>query len=105
MECSYLLSIISIHINKVSKLFQCNLNTIPYFIPIRREKEGLLHRFEIDEKTKHLKRPKADPNKIIKSFSRPAAGQIMTDPSLLRPGPVLLSTIKYLFTKYCCSSY
>ncbi|XP_047356698.1 SAC3 family protein 1 isoform X2 [Vespa velutina] len=64
-----------------------------------REREGLLHRFEIDEKTKHLKRPKADPNKIIKSFSRPAAGQIMTDPSLLRPGPVLLSTIKYLFTK------
>ncbi|XP_035732673.1 SAC3 domain-containing protein 1-like [Vespa mandarinia] len=64
-----------------------------------REKEGLLHRFEIDEKTKHLKKPKADPNKIIKSFSRPAAGQIMTDPSLLRPGPVLLSTIKYLFTK------
>ncbi|KAF7397391.1 hypothetical protein HZH68_008613 [Vespula germanica] len=64
-----------------------------------REKEGLLHRFEIDEKTKHLKKPKADPNKIIKSFSRPAAGQIMTDPSLLRPGPILLSTIKYLFTK------
>lgn len=64
-----------------------------------REKEGLLHRFEIDEKTKHLKKPKADPNKIIKCFGRPAAGQIMTDPSLLRPASVLLSTIKYLFTK------
>ncbi|KAK2575714.1 hypothetical protein KPH14_012103 [Odynerus spinipes] len=64
-----------------------------------REKEGLLHRFEIDEKTKHFKRPKADPNKIIKCFGRPAAGQIMTDPSLLRPASVLLSTIKYLFTK------
>ncbi|XP_015181040.1 PREDICTED: germinal-center associated nuclear protein [Polistes dominula] len=64
-----------------------------------REREGLLHQFEIDEKTKHLKKPKADPNKIIKSYSRSAAGQVMTDPSSLRPGPVLLSTIKYLFTK------
>ncbi|XP_014604903.1 PREDICTED: SAC3 domain-containing protein 1 isoform X2 [Polistes canadensis] len=69
------------------------------YLSIPREREGLLHQFEIDEKTKHSKNPKADPRKIIKSYSRSAAGQIMTDPSSLRPGPVLLSTIKYLFTK------
>ncbi|KAG7213873.1 hypothetical protein KM043_003081 [Ampulex compressa] len=64
-----------------------------------RERQGLLHRFEIDESRKDGKRPKADPEKIIKSFGRPAAGQIMTDPAQLRPGPVLLRTIEYLFTK------
>lgn len=55
--------------------------------------------FEIDERTKNTKRPKADPAKTIKEFSRPAAGRQMTDISELRPGPVLLLTIRYLFTK------
>ncbi|XP_054003951.1 germinal-center associated nuclear protein isoform X1 [Hylaeus anthracinus] len=66
-----------------------------------REKEGLLHIFEIDEsvKTANSKRPKADPTKVVKCFSRPAAGVNMTDPDQLRPAPVLLSTIRYLFTK------
>lgn len=65
-----------------------------------REREGLLHKFEIDETAKGTKLPKADPKKTIKCFSRPAAGLIMTDMKQLRPAPVLLSTIKYLFTKY-----
>uniref|UniRef100_V9IL26 SAC3/GANP/THP3 conserved domain-containing protein n=1 Tax=Apis cerana TaxID=7461 RepID=V9IL26_APICE len=60
-----------------------------------REKEGLLHKFEIDESTKGTKLPKADPKKTIKCFSRPAAGLIMNDMKQLRPAPVLLSTIKY----------
>ncbi|XP_011168263.1 SAC3 domain-containing protein 1 isoform X1 [Solenopsis invicta] len=64
-----------------------------------REREGLLHKYEIDEETKHMKRPKADPAKTIKCFSRSAAGQVMTDPNLLRPPRVLLSTVRYLFTK------
>ncbi|XP_017757164.1 PREDICTED: SAC3 domain-containing protein 1 isoform X2 [Eufriesea mexicana] len=64
-----------------------------------REKEGLLHKFEIDETTKETKLPKADPTKTIKCFSRPAAGLVMTDIKQLRPAPVLLLTIKYLFTK------
>lgn len=64
-----------------------------------REKEGLLHIFEIDERTKNLKRPKADPGKTVKSFNRPAAGRSMTDLCELRPGPVLSLTIRYLFTK------
>lgn len=65
----------------------------------RREREGLLHKYEIDEKTKHMKKCKADPAKTIKCFSRSAAGQDMTDPYSLRPPLVLLSTIRYLFTK------
>ncbi|KAK9305127.1 hypothetical protein QLX08_003800 [Tetragonisca angustula] len=64
-----------------------------------REKEGLLHKFEIDENTKGAKLPKADPAKTIKCFSRSAAGSDMTDMKLLRPASVLLSTIRYLFTK------
>ncbi|XP_076766069.1 SAC3 domain-containing protein 1 isoform X2 [Xylocopa sonorina] len=63
------------------------------------EKEGLLHRFEIDDSEERSGSPKADPTKIVKCFSRPAAGIIMTDPKQLRPAPVLLSTIEYLFTK------
>ncbi|XP_011054142.1 PREDICTED: germinal-center associated nuclear protein isoform X1 [Acromyrmex echinatior] len=66
---------------------------------LMREREGLLHKYEIDERTKYMKRPKSDPMKIVKCFSRSAAGQIMTDPNLLRPPHVLLSTVRYLFTK------
>jgi len=59
----------------------------------------LLHKYEIDEGTKHMRKPKADPAKTIKCFSRSAAGQVMTDPNLLRPPHVLLSNVPYLFTK------
>ncbi|XP_077274925.1 SAC3 domain-containing protein 1 [Temnothorax americanus] len=64
-----------------------------------REREGLLHKYEIDEGTKHVRRPKADPARTVKCFSRSAAGQVMTDPNSLRPPHVLLSTVRYLFTK------
>ncbi|XP_076655407.1 SAC3 domain-containing protein 1 isoform X2 [Halictus rubicundus] len=64
-----------------------------------REKKGLLHKFEIDDSTKTSRQPKADPMKTVKCYSRPAAGLVMTDPSQLRPAAVLLSTIRYLFTK------
>lgn len=63
-----------------------------------REEKGLLHKFEIDEDAKGTK-PKADPKKTIKCYSRSAAGLIMTDPNQLRPASVLLSTVTYLFTK------
>ncbi|KYN06755.1 80 kDa MCM3-associated protein [Cyphomyrmex costatus] len=66
---------------------------------LMRERAGLLHKYEIDEGMKHMKKPKADPAKIIKCFSRSAAGQVMTDPNMLRPPHVLLSTVRYLFTK------
>ncbi|XP_076239506.1 SAC3 domain-containing protein 1 [Calliopsis andreniformis] len=64
---------------------------------VMREREGLLHSFEIDDSTKKTRRPKADPRKTVKCFSRSAAGLVMTDPNQLRPAPVLLSTIEYLF--------
>ncbi|KAF3427547.1 hypothetical protein E2986_06404 [Frieseomelitta varia] len=55
-----------------------------------REKEGLLHKFEIDENTKGAKLPKADPAKTIKCFSRSAAGSDMTDMKLLRPASLFI---------------
>lgn len=64
-----------------------------------REREGLLHKFETAEEQRGNRRPKADPGRTVKCFSRPAAGQIMTAPEQLRPAPVLLSTIRYLFTE------
>ncbi|XP_029175660.1 germinal-center associated nuclear protein isoform X2 [Nylanderia fulva] len=64
-----------------------------------REREGLLHKYEIDEETKHMKKPRADTARTIKCFSRSAAGQVMTDPYSLRPPHVLLSTVRYLFTE------
>lgn len=53
----------------------------------------------MDESTKYLKYPKADPAKIIKCYKRSSAGVLVDEPSELRPGPVLLLTLKYLFTK------
>ncbi|XP_015121292.1 germinal-center associated nuclear protein [Diachasma alloeum] len=70
-----------------------------------REKEGLLHSFEIDASQNNLKRPKADPEKIIKCYSRSGPGKFMIhDLNQLRPGPVLLSTVKYLFTEIATRS-
>lgn len=63
-----------------------------------REEKCLLHIFERDQ-SKHTKYPKADSAKIVKCFNRPAAGRSMTDLSELRPKPVLIMTINYLFTK------
>ncbi|XP_067009663.2 SAC3 domain-containing protein 1 isoform X2 [Anabrus simplex] len=62
----------------------------------RREREGLLHAFEILPGTEHLRRPKADPLTTVKSFSRSAAGQQAPHPSELRPPHVLKETIVYL---------
>lgn len=64
-----------------------------------REREGLLHRYEIVDGTQNVRKPKADPTKAIKCFSRSAAGQNMTDPNSLRAPPALLYTLRYLFTK------
>jgi len=60
-----------------------------------RQREGLLHRFEIVEGSKG-KRPLADPLKTVKCFARPAAGMPPAAPSDLRPKEVLLNTVKYL---------
>ncbi|XP_051165414.1 germinal-center associated nuclear protein [Leptopilina boulardi] len=59
---------------------------------LMREEKRLLHIFERKEE-------KADPTKTVKCFNRPAAGRTMTDLSELRPKPVLIMTMNYLFTK------
>ncbi|XP_057327259.1 SAC3 domain-containing protein 1 [Microplitis mediator] len=65
-----------------------------------REREGLLSILEIDEKTKNQKHKKADPAKTIKCFQRSSAGKSFADdPSELRPGPVLMLTVRYLLNK------
>ncbi|XP_074101961.1 germinal-center associated nuclear protein [Cotesia typhae] len=65
-----------------------------------REREGLLSILEIDDKTGNSKNRKADPAKVIKCYQRSSAGKSFADePSELRPGPVLVLTIQYLFKK------
>nr|XP_037278815.1 germinal-center associated nuclear protein-like [Rhipicephalus microplus] len=61
-----------------------------------REKERLLHPFEIIDGTESDARPKADRNKAIKQFSRSAAGQREATSDELRPPDVLLKTTAYL---------
>lgn len=63
---------------------------------ILREREGLLHRFEVYDYGLTKGRPKSDPEKTVKCFSRSAAGLSTPRPSILRPGPVLLHTVRYL---------
>ncbi|XP_055938803.1 germinal-center associated nuclear protein-like [Argiope bruennichi] len=62
-----------------------------------RERNGLLHYFEINSAVKP--EIKADPTKVVKQFSRSAAGKQLLSPSDLRPSPVLLKTIDYLVEK------
>ncbi|KAK8775012.1 hypothetical protein V5799_010459 [Amblyomma americanum] len=61
-----------------------------------REKERLLHPFEVLQGTENDVRPKADRNKAIKQFSRSAAGHRQASPDELRPSHVLLKTTAYL---------
>ncbi|GFS00344.1 SAC3 domain-containing protein 1-like [Elysia marginata] len=72
---------------------------------IMREREGLLSPFEVlstegDCGTRKAgrNRPRADRRKVVKQFSRPAAGRADADPAQLRPAHVLKDTVTYLFT-------
>lgn len=69
-----------------------------------REKERLLHPFEVLEGTESDTRPKADRNKAVKQFARSAAGQREASPEELRPLPVLLKTTAYLMRMIVPSS-
>ncbi|XP_076438956.1 SAC3 domain-containing protein 1-like [Babylonia areolata] len=63
-----------------------------------RERERLLHTFEIcQEDRKSGRKPRADPKRVVKAFSRPAAGRVNPSPADVRPGPILLRTVAYLF--------
>lgn len=61
----------------------------------RREKERRLHRFEVAPGCRGDV-PRADPQRAVKEYSRPAAGKARPPPSQLRPPSVLLATVRYL---------
>ncbi|CAL8307942.1 unnamed protein product [Lota lota] len=61
-----------------------------------RESQNRLHRFETLAGTEKGRRPRADPQRTVKEYSRPAAGKDSTRPSDLRPPAVLLKTVCYL---------
>ncbi|CAG9768870.1 unnamed protein product [Ceutorhynchus assimilis] len=64
---------------------------------LMREKERLLHVLEMVPGTEKHKKPQSDRSKMVKSFSRSAAGKQLQNPKNLRPPSVLLETIHYLF--------
>lgn len=61
-----------------------------------REQQRLLHILEIVPGTENYKLPKADKNKMVKCFSRSAAGKCFLEPENLRPPNILLRTVNYL---------
>ena len=61
-----------------------------------RESQNLLHRFETLAGTERDRRPRADPLRTVKEYSRPAAGKDSTRSRDLRPPAVLLKTVCYL---------
>lgn len=67
---------------------------------LRREHEGLLHKLEMLPGTENTRKPKADPSRMVKSFSRSAAGTKMSVAKNLRPPDVLRRTISYLLHEY-----
>ncbi|XP_047548594.1 SAC3 domain-containing protein 1 [Lutra lutra] len=60
-----------------------------------REKERRLHRFEVAPGC-GSDPPRADPQRAVKEYKRPAAGKARPPPSQLRPPSVLLATVRYL---------
>ncbi|XP_057697590.1 SAC3 domain-containing protein 1 isoform X2 [Corythoichthys intestinalis] len=62
----------------------------------KRESQRRLHRFEMLVGTEKDRRPRADPRRIVKEYSRPAAGKDSAGPADLRPPTVLLKTVCYL---------
>ncbi|XP_037326652.2 SAC3 domain-containing protein 1 isoform X2 [Pungitius pungitius] len=61
-----------------------------------RQLQSRLHRFEVLAGSEGDRRPKADPLRVVKEYSRPAAGKDLTHPADLRPAAVLLKTVCYL---------
>lgn len=61
-----------------------------------REKERLLHPFEVVSGTDKYPIPKADRNKVVKEFTRSAAGKGLCKPEDVRSPPVLIVTVDYL---------
>uniref|UniRef100_A0A8C2W748 Si:zfos-452g4.1 n=1 Tax=Cyclopterus lumpus TaxID=8103 RepID=A0A8C2W748_CYCLU len=61
-----------------------------------RELQRCLHRFELLAGTERFRKPRGDPFRAVKEYSRPAAGKDSTNPTDLRPPAVLMKTVCYL---------
>lgn len=61
-----------------------------------RENKRLLHILETLPRASNSEKPVADRKKVVKCYSRSAAGKAMENPKYLRPTNVLLRTINYL---------
>lgn len=68
-----------------------------------REAQGRLHCFEMVPGTERNRKPKGDPLRVVKEYSRPAAGKDVTKPSDLRPPDMLLKTVCYLIDDIAAS--
>ncbi|XP_074524471.1 SAC3 domain-containing protein 1 [Halichoeres trimaculatus] len=68
-----------------------------------REAQDRLHRFEMLAGSERDKRPKGDPLRAVKEYSRPAAGKDSTKPTDLRPPAVLMKTVCYLIDEVAAS--
>nr|XP_015220821.1 PREDICTED: SAC3 domain-containing protein 1 [Lepisosteus oculatus] len=69
----------------------------------QREAQRRLHRFEVLAGTERDRPPRADPERAVKEYSRPAAGKETTRPSDLRPPDVLYRTTCYLIDQIASS--
>ncbi|XP_076009303.1 SAC3 domain-containing protein 1 isoform X2 [Genypterus blacodes] len=69
----------------------------------QREAQNRLHHFEMMAGTGRERRPRADPSRAVKEYSRPAAGKDSTRPADLRPPTVLLKTVCYLIDDIAAS--
>lgn len=89
----------NVRIFRIKHFFICIMYIYFSIEILRREREKLLHPLEILSGTEKQRLPRADPARVIKSFSRSAAGVDFTDPTQLRPANVLLLTVKYINEK------
>lgn len=72
------------------------LRQVPLIIIFRRERECLLHIFEMLPGTETDVKPKADRNRMIKSYIRSGIGQEKQKVEHLRTPDALLETVYYL---------
>lgn len=70
-----------------------------------REVQNRLHHFEMLAGTERDRRPRGDPLRAVKEYSRPAAGKDSTNPTDLRSPDVLLKTVSYLIDDIAASPH
>ncbi|XP_077440395.1 SAC3 domain-containing protein 1 isoform X2 [Vanacampus margaritifer] len=102
------------HVKENIRAGQCGDNTVPKgacqtMCPAgelhKRESQNRLHRFEMVAGTQKDRRPRADPLRAVKEYSRPAAGKDSANSADLRPPAVLLKTVCYLIDEVAASPH